>query len=160
VRVGGDKMDEALIQYVKRKYNLAIGEQTAERVKIAIGNAYPLEQLLTMEVKGRDLVAGVPKTIEINSDEIRDAMIEPINTIVNAVRVALERTPPELASDIVDKGIVLAGGGALLKHIDLLLREETGLPITICDDPLAAVVLGTGKALDEIDLLRQVAIQS
>jgi rod shape-determining protein MreB len=160
VRVAGDKMDEAIIQYLKRKYNLLIGEGTAERIKMTIGTAYPTEEIQTMEVKGRDLVAGVPKTIEINSDEIRDAMIEPINTIVNAVRVALERTPPELASDIVDKGIVLAGGGALLKHIDLLLREETGLPITICDDPLAAVVLGTGKALDEIDLLRQVAIQS
>ncbi|MCL4233436.1 MAG: rod shape-determining protein, partial [Deltaproteobacteria bacterium] len=116
--------------------------------------------LMTMEVKGRDLVAGVPKTIEINSDEIRDSMIEPINAIVQAVRLALERTPPELASDIVDKGIVLAGGGALLRHVDVVLREETGLPITICDDPLSAVVLGTGKMLDELDLLRQVAIQA
>jgi len=160
VRVAGDKMDEAIIQYMKRKYNLLIGESTAERIKMTIGTAYPTDEILTMEVKGRDLVAGIPKTVEINSDEIRDSMIEPINTIVNAVRVALERTPPELASDIVDKGIVLAGGGALLKHIDILLREETGLPITIADDPLAAVVLGTGKALDEIDLLRQVAIQS
>ena len=160
VRTAGDKMDEAIIQYLKRKYNLLIGEGTAERIKMTIGTAYPTEEVATMEVKGRDLVAGIPKTIEINSDEIRDSMIEPINTIVNAVRVALERTPPELASDIVDKGIVLAGGGALLKHIDLLLREETGLPITIADDPLAAVVLGTGKALDEIDLLRQVAIAS
>jgi len=112
-----------------------------------------------MAVKGRDLVAGIPKTIEVNSDEIHDALIEPINTIVNAVRVALERTPPELAADIVDKGIVLTGGGALLKHLDILLREETGLPINIADDPLAAVVLGTGKALDELDLLRQVSIQ-
>ena len=160
VRTAGDKMDEAIIQYLKRKYNLLIGEGTAERIKMTIGTAYPTEEVMTMEVKGRDLVAGIPKTIEINSDEIRDSMIEPINTIVNAVRVALERTPPELASDIVDKGIVLAGGGALLKHIDLLLREETGLPITIAEDPLAAVVLGTGKALDEIDLLRQVAISS
>jgi len=160
VRVAGDKMDEAIIQYLKRKYNLLIGEGTAERIKMTIGTAYPTDEVQTMEVKGRDLVAGIPKTIEINSDEIRDSMIEPINTIVNAVRVALERTPPELASDIVDKGIVLAGGGALLKHIDLLLREETGLPITIADDPLAAVVLGTGKTLDELDLLRQVAIES
>lgn len=160
VRVAGDKMDEAIIQYMKRKYNLLIGESTSERIKMTIGTAYPTDEIMTMEVKGRDLVAGIPKTIEINSDEIRDSMIEPINTIVNAVRVALERTPPELASDIVDKGIVLAGGGALLKHIDVLLREETGLPITIADDPLAAVVLGTGKALDELDLLRQVAIAS
>ena len=160
VRIAGDKMDEAIIHYLKRKYNLLIGEGTAERIKMTIGTAYPTEEVENMEVKGRDLVAGIPKTIEINSDEIRDSMIEPINTIVNAVRVALERTPPELASDIVDKGIVLAGGGALLKHIDLLLREETGLPITIADDPLAAVVLGTGKALDEIDLLREVAISS
>jgi rod shape-determining protein MreB len=160
VRVAGDKMDESIIQYMKRKYNLLIGESTAERIKMTIGTAYPTDEILTMEVKGRDLVAGIPKTIEINSDEIRDSMIEPINTIVNAVRVALERTPPELASDIVDKGIVLAGGGALLKNIDVLLREETGLPITIADDPLAAVVLGTGKALDELDLLRKVAISS
>ncbi len=160
VRVAGDKMDEAIIQYMKRKYNLLIGESTAEQIKMTIGTAYPTDEIITMEVKGRDLVAGIPKTIEINSDEIRDSMIEPINTIVNAVRVALERTPPELASDIVDKGIVLAGGGALLKHIDVLLREETGLPITIADDPLAAVVLGTGKALDELDLLRKVAINS
>jgi rod shape-determining protein MreB and related proteins len=160
VRVAGDKMDEAIIQYMKRKYNLLIGETTAERIKMTIGTAYPTDEILTMEVKGRDLVAGIPKNIEINSDEIRDSMIEPINTIVNAVRVALERTPPELASDIVDKGIVLAGGGALLRHIDVLLREETGLPITIADDPLAAVVLGTGKALDELDLLRDVAIKS
>ena len=160
VRVAGDKMDEAIIQYMKRKYNLLIGESTAERIKMTIGTAYPTDEILTMPVKGRDLVAGIPKTIEINSDEIRDSMIEPINTIVNAVRVALEKTPPELASDIVDKGIVLAGGGALLRHIDVLLREETGLPITTSDDPLAAVVLGTGKALDELDLLRKVAITS
>jgi len=159
VRVAGDKMDEAIIQYMKRKYNLLIGESTAERIKCTVGTAYPTDEIQTMEVKGRDLVAGIPKTIEINSDEIRDSMLDPINTIVNAVRVALERTPPELASDIVDKGIVLAGGGALLRHLDVLLREETGLPITVADDPLAAVVLGTGKALDELDLLRQVTIQ-
>ncbi|MDP8257035.1 MAG: rod shape-determining protein [Candidatus Alcyoniella australis] len=159
VRVAGDKMDEAIIQYMKRKYNLLIGESTAERIKCTVGTAYPTDEVQTMEVKGRDLVAGIPKTIEINADEIRDSMLDPINTIVNAVKVALERTPPELASDIVDKGIVLAGGGALLKHLDVLLREETGLPITVADDPLAAVVLGTGKALDELDLLRQVTIQ-
>jgi rod shape-determining protein MreB and related proteins len=160
VRVAGDKMDAAIMQYLKRKYNLLIGESTAERIKMTIGTAYPTEEVMTMAVKGRDLVAGIPKTIEVNSDEIHDALIEPINTIVNAVRVALERTPPELAADIVDKGIVLTGGGALLKHLDILLREETGLPITIADDPLAAVVLGTGKALDELNLLRQVSIQS
>jgi rod shape-determining protein MreB len=158
VRVGGDKMDEAIIAYVKRKYNLAIGEHTAERVKIAIGNAYPLEQVLTMEVKGRDLVAGVPKTVIVNSDEVREAMQEPLNAIVDAVRVALEKTPPELAADIVDKGIVLTGGGVLLKNLDVLLREETGLPVMVCDDPISAVVLGSGKALDHMELLREVTI--
>ncbi len=160
VRIAGDKMDEAIIQFLKRKYNLFIGESTAERIKMTIGTAYHTDELMTMEVKGRDMVAGIPKTIEINSDEIRDSMIEPINAIIQAVRQALERTPPELASDIVDKGIVLAGGGALLRHIDVLLREETGLPITICDDPLSAVVLGAGKMIEEIDLLRQIAIRS
>jgi len=160
VRVAGDKMDVAIMQYLKRKYNLLVGESTAERIKMTIGTAYPTDEVMTMAVKGRDLVAGIPKTIEVNSDEIHEALIEPINTIVNAVRVALERTPPELAADIVDKGIVLTGGGALLKHLDILLREETGLPITIADDPLAAVVLGTGKALDELDLLRRVSVQN
>src|SRR5438552_1629278 len=144
VRVGGDKMDEAIIAYVKRKYNLAIGEQTAERLK--------------MEVKGRDLVAGVPKTVIVNSDEIREALQEPLNAIVDAVRLALEKTPPELAADIVDKGIVLTGGGVLLKNLDVLLREETGLPVMVCDDPISAVVLGSGKALDHIELLREVTI--
>jgi len=160
VRVAGDKIDLAIMQYLKRKYNLLVGESTAERIKMTIGTAYPTDEVMTMAVKGRDLVAGIPKTIEVNSDEIHEALIEPVNTIVNAVRVALERTPPELAADIVDKGIVLTGGGALLKHLDILLREETGLPITIADDPLAAVVLGTGKALDELDLLRKVSIQN
>ncbi len=158
VRVGGDKMDEAIMAFMKRKYNLAIGEQTAERVKMQIGNAYQLDSLLTMEVKGRDLVAGVPKTVVVNSDEIREALQEPLNAIVDAVRVALEKTPPELAADIVDKGIVLTGGGVLLKNIDVLLREETGLPVMICDDPISAVVLGSGKALDHMELLREVTI--
>jgi rod shape-determining protein MreB len=158
VRVGGDKMDDAIIQYMKRKYNLLIGEQTAERIKLIVGNAYPMGEVITMEVKGRDLVAGVPKTLIVNSDEIRDAMSEPINAIIEAVMVALERTPPELSADIVDKGIVLTGGGALLKNLDVLLREETGLPVMVCDDPISAVVLGSGKALDHIDLLREVAI--
>jgi len=159
VRVGGDKMDEAIIQYIKRKYNLLIGERTAELIKITIGSAYPGDEIQTMEIKGRDLVAGVPKTVELSDEEIRDSLVESINQIVEAVRVALERTPPELASDIVDKGIVLAGGGALLRNLDILLREETGLPVMLADDPLTAVVMGAGKALDELSLLREVAIQ-
>ena len=153
VRVGGDRMDDAIIQHMKRKYNLLIGERTAEMIKCTIGNAYPTEDTLTMDVKGRDLVAGLPKTLEINSDEIRDALQEPINAIVEAVRNALEKTPPELSADIVDKGIMLAGGGALLKNLDLLLREETGLPVVICDDPLSAVVLGSAKVLNEPSML-------
>jgi len=160
VRVGGDKMDEAIVQYVKRKYNLLIGDRTAEAIKIEIGEAYPGDQKRFFEVKGRDLVSGIPKTQEINSDEMREALSEPINAIVEAVRNALERTPPELAADIVDKGIVLAGGGALLKNLDILLREETGLPVVIAEDPLSCVVLGSGKVLDEINLLRQVAVSS
>ncbi len=158
VRVGGDKMDEAIMSYMKRKYNLAIGEQTAERIKITIGNGYPLDEQITMEVKGRDMIAGIPKTVVVNSDEIRDALNEPTNQIVEAVLRALEATPPELAADISDKGIVLTGGGALLKNIDVLLREETGLPVMVCDDPISAVVLGSGRALDHIELLKQVTI--
>ena len=158
VRVGGDKMDEAIIQHMKRKYNLLIGERTAELIKVTIGSAYPTDEIMYMDVKGRDLVAGVPRTLEINSDEIRDALQEPINAIVTAVRVALERTPPEHAADLVDKGIVLAGGGALLKNIDILLREETGLPVMIADDPISAVALGSGKTLDELSLLKGVTI--
>lgn len=159
VRVGGDKMDEAIIQYIKRKYNLLIGERTAELIKITIGSAYPGDEIQTMEIKGRDLVAGVPKTVELTDEEIRDSLVESINQIVEAVRIALERTPPELASDIVDKGMVLAGGGALLRNLDILLREETGLPVTLAEDPLTAVVMGAGKALDELSLLKEVAIQ-
>jgi rod shape-determining protein MreB len=158
VRVGGDKMDEAISQYIKRKYNLLVGERTAELIKIQIGTAYPEDEVKTMEVKGRDLVAGIPKTLEINSEEVREALAEPLNAIVEAVRIALERTPPELAADIVDKGIVLAGGGALLRNLDILLREETKLPITIAEDPLSAVVLGAGRALDEINLLKEVTV--
>jgi len=158
VRVGGDKMDDAIQAYLKRKYNLAVGEQTAERIKMQIGNAYPLEQQLTTEVKGRDLVAGVPKTVVVNSDEIREALMEPLNGMVEAVLLALEKTPPELAADIVDKGIVLTGGGALLKNLDVLLREETGLPVMVCDDPISAVVLGSGKTLDHMELLKEVTI--
>ena len=153
VRVAGDKMDEAIINYIKRKYNLLIGERTAEEIKIGIGNAYPSDVIETMHVKGRDMVAGIPKTIQVTSDEIREAIAEPVNIIVEAVRVALEQTPPELAADIVDKGIVLAGGGALIKNLDVLLREETGLPIMIADNPLTSVVIGSGKALDQIHVL-------
>ncbi len=159
VRVGGDKMDEAIVNYLKRKYNLLIGERTAEQIKINIGTAYPDEDIRSMQVKGRDLVAGIPKTIEVASEEIREAIFEPVNTIVEAVRIALEKTPPELAADIVDKGIVLAGGGALIKNLDVLLREETGLPIMIADDPLTAVVLGSGKALDQLDILSEVTLK-
>jgi rod shape-determining protein MreB and related proteins len=159
VRVGGDKMDEAIIQYIKRKYNLLVGERTAELIKITIGSAFPGNEIQTMEIKGRDLVAGVPKTVEISDEEIRDSLLEPINQIVEAVRIALERTPPELASDIVDKGIVLAGGGSLLRNLDVLLRDETGLPITLAEDPLTAVVMGAGKVLDELSLLKDVTIQ-
>jgi len=156
VRVGGDKMDEAIIQHIKRKYNLLIGERTAELIKMGIGNAYPTDEVLTMDIKGRDLVAGVPRTLTVSSDEIRDALAEPVNAIVEAVKVTLERTPPELAGDIADRGIVLAGGGALLKNLDLLLREETGLPVFLAEDPLSSVVIGAGKALEELDILRQV----
>ncbi len=159
IRVGGDKMDEAIINYLKRKYNLLIGERTAEQVKIGIGTAYPDDDLQRMLVKGRDLVAGIPKTIEVTSEEIREAISEPVNAIVEAVRAALEKTPPELAADIVDRGIVLAGGGALIKNLDTLLREETGLPVMIAEDPLTAVVLGSGKALDQLDVLRSVTLQ-
>ncbi|MBL8601592.1 MAG: rod shape-determining protein [Myxococcales bacterium] len=158
IRVGGDKMDEAIVAYMKRKYNLLVGEQTAERVKCQVGNAYPLDEPLTMEVKGRDLVAGVPRSVVVNSDEIRDALAEPINAIVEAVMSALEKTPPELSADIKDKGIVLTGGGALLRNLDILLREETGLPVMVADDPISAVVLGSGKSLDHPELLREIAI--
>jgi rod shape-determining protein MreB len=158
VRVAGDKMDEALVQYVKRKYNMLIGERTAELIKITIGTAYPEKEIKTVDIKGRDLVTGIPKTLEISSEEVMQAISEPVNAIVNAVKIALERTPPELAADIVDRGIVLAGGGALLKNLDKLLREETGLPIIVAESPLTAVVLGAGKALEELDLLREIAL--
>jgi rod shape-determining protein MreB len=158
VRVAGDKMDDAIIQYVKRKYNLLIGERTAEVVKITIGTAYPEKETRTAEIKGRDLVSGIPKTLEINSEEVMAAISEPVNTIIEAVKVALERMPPELAADIVDKGIVLAGGGALLRNLDILLREETGLPIIVADNPLTTVVMGSGRVLDELALLKEVAL--
>ena len=157
-RVGGDKMDEAIVAYMKRKYNLANRRADRRALKINIGNAYQLEQQMTIEVKGRDMVAGIPKTVTVNSDEIRAALAEPLNAIVEAVLLALERTPPELAADIVDKGVVLTGGGALLKNIDVLLREETGLPVMVSDDPISCVVLGSGKTLDHIELLKEVTI--
>ncbi|MCC6640147.1 MAG: rod shape-determining protein [Deltaproteobacteria bacterium] len=159
-RVGGDKMDEAIINYVKRKYNLLIGERTAEIVKMNIGTAYPTEEIRSMEIKGRDLVGGVPKTLEIKSDEVREALMEPVTAVVEAVKIALERTDPELAADIVDKGIVMTGGGALLANLDILLREETGLPVMVAEDALTAVALGTGRTLDELRLLREVTIRS
>ncbi|MBC8072911.1 MAG: rod shape-determining protein [Deltaproteobacteria bacterium] len=159
VRVGGDKMDEAVIQHIKRKYNLLIGERTAERIKIEIGTAAPSDVVMTMEVKGRDLVAGIPKTVIVDSDEIRDALSEPVSAIVDAVRSVLERAPPELCADIVDKGIVLTGGASQLANLDVLLSEETGLPVFLSDEPEFCVVLGSGAALDELDLLREVALQ-
>ena len=158
VRVGGDKIDDAIMQYVKRKYNLLIGERTAEMVKINIGSAYPDSgDEMTMEIKGRDLVGGIPKTLEISSREVREAIAEPVNSIVEAVRIALETTPPELAADIVDKGIVLSGGGALLRNLDLLIKEVSRLPVVVADNPLTAVAEGAGKALDEMNLLKDIA---
>jgi rod shape-determining protein MreB and related proteins len=158
VRMGGDKMDEAIIQHIKHKYNLLIGERTAELIKITIGSAYPGNEIETLEIRGRDLVAGVPKIVEISDEEIREALMEPVRQIVESVRIALERTPPELASDIVGKGIVLAGGGALLRNLDVLLREETGLPVSLAADPLTAVVMGAGKMFDQLSLLRDVTV--
>ena len=160
VRVGGDKMDEAILHYVKRKFNLLIGERTAELVKIEIGSAYPADAPRTMIIKGRDLVAGVPKALEVNTEDIREALTEPVNSIVEAAKIALERIPPELAADSADKGIVLTGGGALLENLDVLLRDETGLPVMLAEDPLTAVVLGCGRCLDEPDLLRDVALRT
>ncbi len=158
IRIAGDKMDEAIIQAIKRKYNLLIGERTAESIKISIGRAVPEGEDAYMDVKGRDLVAGIPKTVTVSGLEIQESLQEPLNAIIEAIRRALERTPPELAADIMDKGIVLAGGGALLRGLDQLIRDETGLPVMVAEDPLSAVVLGSGKALDELDLLRKVAI--
>jgi rod shape-determining protein MreB len=158
VRIAGDTMDMAILNYIKRKYNLLIGERTGEDIKIQLGSAYPTDEKMTIEIKGRDLVTGIPKTMIITDEEVRDAIWEPISTIVETVKIALERTPPELAADIVDRGIILAGGGALLRGLDTLLREETGLPVSIAEDPLSAVVLGTGRVLDHIDLLKKVSI--
>src|SRR6059036_3306154 len=157
VRVAGDELDEAIVQYMKRAYNLMVGERTAEEIKIKIGSAYPSEKETSVEVKGRDLVAGLPKTLMITSQEVREALLEPISAIVDSVRVALESCPPELSADLVDRGLVLAGGGALLRGLDKLLSEQTGLPVHVAEDPLSAVAEGTGKCLNEIKFLRQVA---
>jgi rod shape-determining protein MreB and related proteins len=159
VRVAGNEMDDAIMQFLKRKYNLLIGERTAEQIKITIGSAYPLDKPITMEVKGRNLIEGVPRTVVVGDEEIREALSEPVSTIMNAIRVALERTPPELSADISDRGIVLTGGGALLKNLDRRIREETGLPVSIAEDPLASVVLGTGRMLTDFKLLRRIAIE-
>lgn len=158
VRVGGDEMDEAIVNYIKRKYNLLIGLNAAEQIKIKIGSAFKTDEEMSVEIKGRDLVTGIPKTIEITDEEVREALNDSVVKIVDAVKIALEKTPPELAADIVDKGIVLTGGGALLKGLDKRLSNETGLPIIVSDDPLTAVAIGSGKVLEELDLLRKVSI--
>lgn len=160
VRVGGDKMDDSIVAYIKRKYNLLIGDRTAEQVKIDMGSACAVDpdNVGTIAIKGRDLISGIPKTIVVSEEEIREALSEPVNLILDTIKVTLENTPPELAADIVDRGIVLAGGGALLKGLDKLIREETGLPVIIPDDPLTAVVRGVGKMLDELELLKKIAL--
>jgi len=159
VRVAGNQMDDSIIQYLKRKYNLLVGDRTAEQIKMNIGSAYPLDKPLTMEIKGHNVLEGLPKTITIDDTEIREALAECVAAIMNAVRVALERTPPELSADISDRGIVVTGGGAMLKGLDKRIRQETGVPVSIAEDPLASVVLGTGKMLTEFKLLRRIAIE-
>jgi rod shape-determining protein MreB len=158
VRVGGDKMDEAIIAYIKRKYNLMIGDRTAEMIKIECGSAYPTEKIPTIEVKGRDLISGIPKAINVSEEEVREALQESVVLILDTIKVTLENTPPELAADIVDRGIVLAGGGALLRGLDILIRENTGVPVVVPDDPLTAVVRGCGAMLDKLELLKKIAI--
>jgi len=160
VRMAGDKIDTEIVNFIKRKYSLLIGDRTGEIIKTTIGCAYPDEEIRTVDVKGRDLITGIPKTVEINSEEIREAIMEPIRIIVDTIKDALENAPPELAGDIVDRGIVLTGGGALLRNIDVLIREETGLPITIANDPLTTVAIGAGMALDQLDVLKEVAVQA
>lgn len=159
LRVAGDKIDEEIVQYMKRKYSLLIGERTGELIKMTVGCAYPHEEIKMMEVRGRDLISGIPKTIEVTSEEVREAISEPVSLIVDAVKDALENSPPELAGDIVDRGIMLTGGGALLQGLDKLLREETGLPVMVADDPLSAVARGAGMALDQIDVLKDIALK-
>jgi rod shape-determining protein MreB len=160
IRVAGDECDEAIIQYARRAYNLLIGERSAEEIKIAIGSAFPDREERAVDVRGRDLVSGLPRTVRMTSSEIREAMAEPVQAIVDAVKQTLERTPPELSADIVDRGIILAGGGALLRGIDRLLAEETGMPVSLTEDPLASVVMGTGRALEEIETLKKVLVGS
>jgi len=159
IRIAGHEMDEAIIQYLKKKYNLLIGERSAEHIKVQIGSAYPLDEPITMEVKGRDLKEGIPKTIVINDQELKEALEDVVSAIINAIRVSLEKTPPELSADIIDRGIILTGGGALLKNMDKRIHEETKLPVFITDDPLTTVVLGAGKMLDNLDLLRKMDLE-
>lgn len=159
IRVASNEMDEAIIQYLKKKYNLLIGERTAEQVKMELGSAYPLDESLTMEIKGRDLREGIPRTIVVDDQEIREAIEEVVAAIINAIRIALERTPPELSADIIDRGIVLTGGGSLLKNLDKRVREETQLPVFLTEDPLTSVVKGAGKLLDDLDLLRKISLE-
>lgn len=158
IRMGGDKMDEAISNYVKRKYNMLIGERTAEQIKIAVGSVSPSGQNLSMEVRGRDLVHGVPKSVVVSEEEVAEALVEPINQVLELVRVALEKTPPELSSDIVDRGITLAGGGALLRNLDQLISKHTGLPVVLVDDPLSAVVVGSGAVLDQLEVMKDVIL--
>jgi len=158
IRIAGNEMDEAIIQYIKKKYNLLIGEKSAELVKMQIGSAYPLDEPMTMEIKGRDLREGIPKTIVVDDQEIREALEDIVASIVEAVKVALEKTPPELSADIIDRGIIITGGGSLLKNIDKRIREETQLPVFITEDPLTSVVIGAGKMLDDLELLRKISL--
>jgi rod shape-determining protein MreB len=160
IRIAGDEMDEAIVNYVKRKYNLLIGERTAEQVKIKLGNAVPLDEKETMEIRGRDLVTGLPKTLPIRAEEIQEALGEPIGAILEAIKVTLERTPPELAADIMDRGIVMSGGGSMLRNLDVLINRETGMPVHLTEEPLLGVVRGAGKVLEEIETLRRVATAS
>jgi rod shape-determining protein MreB len=158
IRIGGDEMDEAIIEYLKKTYNLMVGERTAEEIKIKVGSAYPLEEEMSLEVKGRDLIAGLPKTVTITSEEIREALQEPLRAILEITKISLERTPPELAADLIEHGIVMAGGGSLLRGMDKLISEETGLPVHIAEDPLTAVANGTGTVLNELRYLKKVTV--
>jgi len=160
IRIGGDEFDEAVTMHLKKSYNLMIGERTAEEIKVRIGSAYPLEEETTIDVKGRDILAGLPKTITITSEEIREALSEPLSTILEAIRIALERTPPELSADLIDRGLILAGGGSLLRGLDKLISEETGLPVHIADDPLTAIALGTGRYLSDFQLLKRLSVNT
>jgi rod shape-determining protein MreB len=158
IRVGGDKMDEAISNYIKRRYNVLVGERTAEQIKIAVGSALPTGENLSIEIRGRDLVQGVPRQLTVSEEEIREALVEPINQIIEMVRVALEKTPPELSADIIERGITLTGGAALLRNFDRIISRETGLPVVLVDDPISAVVLGSGAVLDQLDVLKDVIL--